>query len=309
MSPTAPTASDVLEGTGPTAPRPGGRLPLVRIALRQYWIPLVILAAVFAQTAAVVAYHYGGWADAVALRAHVGSHAYHFGRYADDAHNKTAKLISDNASVVFRPALYAAALAGLLTAREWESRRVTLALTQSLTPQRWFTARWATLATLCTLLTAPLVVLYQRSATHAYRLDLLVHGADQQTAYFTVGPVTLAYVVLGVAAGAFTGTVLRRSWLAVVAAPALTWLLVAVLVRSRLVLLADFPLFSKVHGFHPGGVLGLQFDDLLPQDSYLVNSLDSGDYWGYQIASGVLVLALAALLAVATLRVLRRRTA
>lgn len=67
----------------------------------------------------------------------------------------------------------------------------------------------------------PLVVLYQRSAVHAYRLDLLVHGADQQTAYFTVGPVTLASVVLGVAVGACTGTLLRRSWPAVVAATAL----------------------------------------------------------------------------------------
>ncbi|MGW1586997.1 hypothetical protein [Streptomyces sp. NPDC002386] len=303
MSPAPAIAS------GLKSPLPGGRLPLVRTALRQYWIPLAILLVLAARTGAELVYHYDGWADAVALRDHVGSHAYHFGRYVDDAHNKTAKLLSDNSSIVFRPALWSAALAGLLTAREWESRLVTLVLTQSVTPRRWFTTRWATLAALLVLLTLPLVVLYQRSAVHAYRLDLLVHGADQQTAYFTVGPVTLAYVVLGVAAGAWTGTVLRRSWLAVVAAPALTWLLAALLVRSRAVLLADPWIFSKVHGFHPGGVLGLQFDDLLPQDSYLINSLDSGDYWGYQIASSVLVLALAALLVAAALRVLRRRTA
>lgn len=143
----------------------------------------------------------------------------------------------------------------------------------------------------------------------AFRLDLLTYGADRQTAYYTIGPVTVAYVLLGVAAGALAGTLLRRAWTALVAAPALTWLLAALLVRSRAVLLLDFTLFSKVHGYHPGGLLGLQFYDALPQDSYLVNSLDPGDYWGYQVASSVLVLVLAALLALAALRVVRQRTA
>ncbi|MFD8308497.1 hypothetical protein ACFV29_40190 [Streptomyces sp. NPDC059690] len=214
---------------------------------------------------------------------HVGSHVYHFGRYVDDAHSKTAQLISDGSSIVFRPALYAAALVGLLTGREWDSRRTSLVLTQSVSPRR--------------------------SAVHAYRLDVLVHGADRQSAYFTVGPVTLAYVVLGVAAGAFTGTWLRSSWQALVTVPVLTWLLAAVLVRSRAVLLADPWIFSQVHGMHPGGVLGLQFYDLLPQDSYLLNSLTPSDYWGYQIASSALSLALAALLGHGALRILHRRLA
>jgi hypothetical protein len=293
----------------PALRRTALRLPLARTLIRQIRIPLALLLLLDLGTCLQLAYHYTGWADAVALRNHVGSHAYHFARYADDAHNKTVKLLSDNSSVVFRPALYAAAFAGVLTAGEWQTRRVTLALAQSVTPRRWFTARWATLAALLALLALPLVVLYQRSAVHAARLDLLVHGADQQTAYFTVGPLTVAYVVLGVAAGAFTGMLLRRTWLAVIAAPILTWLLVAVLVRSRAVLLLDFPLLSKVHGFHPGGLLGLQFDDLLPQDSYLLDSLDMGDYWGYQIAYSLLVLALAVLLVHGALRILRRRTA
>ncbi|WP_220292144.1 hypothetical protein [Streptomyces sp. MBT84] len=47
----------------------------------------------------------------------------------------------------------------------------------------------------------------------------------------------------------------------------------------------------------------------MPEDSYLINSLDPGDYWGYQIASSVLVLALAALFGQAALRVVRHRTA
>ncbi|MFJ4812739.1 hypothetical protein [Streptomyces longwoodensis] len=295
---------------GPTAPpAAGSRLQLAGLLIRQLRVPLALWLLLVLGTSVKLAYHYQGWADAVALRDHVGSHAYHFGRYVDDAHNKTAKLISDGSPLVFRPALYAAALAGLLTGREWDSRRLTLVLTQSVKPRRWFTTRWAVLGGLLVLLTVPLVVLYQHSASHAYRLDLLVHGADQQSAYFTIGPVTLAYVMLGVAAGAFTGTWLRSSWRALVAAPVLTWLLAALLVRSRAVLLVDFPLFSQVHGMHPGGLVGLQFYDLLPQDSYVLDSLHAGDYWGYQIASSVLVLALAALLLHGSLRILRRRLA
>lgn len=290
-------------------PQATPRLPLVRIILRQMRIPLALILVLVLSISARLANHYGYWADAITLRHAVGSHAYHFGRYLDDAHNMTARLLSDNKSIVFRPALYAAVLTGLLTAREWESRRVTLVLAQSVSPRRWFTTRWCTLAAVFVLLTLPLVVLYERSAVHAWRLDLLVHGWEQSVAFFTIGPITLAYVVLGVAAGAYTGTLLRRSWLTVVAAPALTWLLAAILVRSRAVLLLDFPLFSKVQGFHPGGLLGLQFDDLLPQDSYLLNSLDGSDYWGYQAASSILVLALSALLVHGALRVVRSRTA
>ncbi|MGW5370336.1 hypothetical protein ACWER6_22975 [Streptomyces sp. NPDC004009] len=69
----------------------------------------------------------------------------------------------------------------------------------------------------------------------------LTYGAERQNAYYTIGPVTVAYVVLGTAAGAMAGTLLRRTWLALVAGPALAWISAAVLVRSRAVLLLDFP--------------------------------------------------------------------
>lgn len=114
---------------------------------------------------------------------------------------------------------------------------------------------------------------------------------------------------LGVAAGALTGTCLRRLWPTLVAAPLLTWPVAAVLVRSRAMLLLDLPVLSKVDGFHPGGVFGLMFYDALPQDAYLTNTLTPGDYWPYQLASSALVLAVAALLTLAALRVIRRRTA
>ncbi|MGW0937706.1 hypothetical protein [Streptomyces sp. NPDC002666] len=292
-----------------TSRRPGPRMPLVRIALRQYWIPALILLLMAARTGATQLAHYGRWAEAVALRDHVGNHAYHFARYAYDAHNNTAKLLADGTALALRPALLAAVVAGVLTAREWETRRAVLALTQSVTPRRWFTVRWATLAVIMVAVTLPLVSIYRTSAVHAFHLDLLTHGIDRQTAYYTIGPVTLAYVLLGIAAGALTGTLLRRTLPTLVAAPLLTWLVIAVVVRSRAVLLLDFPLFSKVDGFHGGGLLGLQFYDVLPQDSYLINSLTEKDYWGYQIASSILALAAAALLVAAALRILRRRMA
>ncbi|MEV6261216.1 hypothetical protein AB0M42_10760 [Streptomyces sp. NPDC051784] len=285
------------------------RLPLLRLALRQYRLVAALVLLLALRVAAPIVYHYGGWADAVALRERVGSKAYHFESFVSDAHTMTARLLSDGSSLAFQPALLAAVVAGVLTAREWETRRVVLALTQSVTPTRWFGVRWATVAAVFVVLTLPLVMLYHRSAEYGIRHDLLVHGSDWSTAAFTIGPATVAYTVLGVAAGAYVGTLTRRTWAALIAAPALTWLAAAVLVRSRLVLLVDFPVFSKVHGLHPGGILGLQFYDALPQDSYLLNSLESGDYWGYQLASGALALAVAALLAWAALRTLRRRVA
>ncbi|WP_328719719.1 hypothetical protein OHT52_09655 [Streptomyces sp. NBC_00247] len=294
----------------PAGPARAGRaLPLVLIAVRQYrWVALVVLLLA-ARVCAAILYHYGSWADAIALRDHVGSQAYHFGRYADDAHHVTEQLVNDGSSLAFQPALLAALVTAVLTAREWETRRVVLALTQSVTPRRWFTVRWAVQAAFLAAVTVPAVALYRISAVHGFRLDLLTYGAERQNAFYTIGPVTVAHVLLGVAAGALCGTLLRRTLPALVAAPVLTWLVAGALVRSRAVLLVDFPLFSKVHGFHPGGVVGLQFYDALPQDSYLMNALEPGDYWGFQIASSALVLAAAALLTAAALRVLRRRTA
>lgn len=195
-----------------------------------------------------------------------------------------------------------------MTGREWGSHRVALTLTQSIPARRWFAARWAGLAVLFTVLLVPLVALYRRGAGHAVHLDLLTYGIDRQTAFFTIGPVTVAYVLLGIAAGALAGTALRNAWLALVAAPAATWLITAALVRSRAALLLDVPAWSHVHGMHSGGILGLQFYDVLPQDTYLVDSLRPADYWPYQIAESALVIAVAALLTWAALRTVRRRT-
>ncbi|MET7677013.1 hypothetical protein [Streptomyces seoulensis] len=293
----------------PTTPRPGSLRPLAGIALRQYWVPGAILLLLALRIGVQIVYHYHGWADAVALRNHVGSQAYHFGRYTDDAHTMTAKLMDGGAMLAFQPALCAALLTGVLTAREWETRRVVLALTQTVTPRRWFGVRWATLAAVFVVLTVPLVALYRMSAGHALGLDLLTYGAERQNAYYTIGPVTVAYVLLGVAAGALTGTYLRRLWPTLVAAPLLTWLVAAVLVRSRAMLLLDLPVLAKVPEFHSGGVFGLMFYDALPQDALLTNILVTGDYWPYQLASSALVLVVAALLTLAAFRVIRRRTA
>ncbi|MDF6044858.1 hypothetical protein LRD69_22465 [Streptomyces sp. JH14] len=288
--------------------RPAGRLPIARLAARQLrWLALVLLLPV-GEIAATLLHRYSEWSDAESARARVGNYAYHFTDVPYNAHTLTDRLFADGQFVAFVPALCAAALTAILTAREWESRRVAVTLTQSVSPIRWFTVHWGVQAALTLALTMPLVVLYRLNAAHAYHEDLLVHGAYQATLYFIVGPVTLAYVLLGVAAGAFVGTALRRTLPALLAAPALLWLLVGVLVRARLAALLDYPVFSETHGFHAGGVLGLQFFHLLPKDDYLVNSLTPGDYWPYQLAQTALVLALTAALAHSALRIVRRRT-
>ncbi len=284
-------------------------LPIARIALRQFW-PLAVLFLLFAVgMAALLTHHYQDWADAVALRERIGSRAYHFAFRSNHAQAMTLRLLDDGHRLALLPALYAALAGGLLTGREWETRRIVLALGQSVSPVRWFVVRWTVLAALISVPLILVVALYRFSVVHAVDLDLLTYGIDRQTAYFTLGPVTVAYVLLGVAAGALAGTVLRNLLAAAVAGPALTWLLVAVLVRSRAVLLLDFPAWSKVDGYHSGGVLGLQFYDLLPQDSHLVDSLARGDYWPYQLAESVVVIGTAVLLVLAAFRVLHRRTA
>lgn len=285
------------------------RWPLARIVTRQLYPAALVLLMSAAGTAAVLVARYRQWSQAEGLRAHVGNHAYHFTPYPYDAHTMTERLLADGTRIAFLPALLAAVLAAVATAREWESRRFALTLAQSVPPARWFTARWTGLAVMLGGLLLPLVVLYRLNVLHAVHGDLLTHGIDRQTAYLTTGPVTVAYVLLGIAAGALVGMLLRRTLPAAVAAPALTWLLAALLVRSRAALLLDFPAWSKVHGFHPGGVLGLQLYGAGPQDSYLVGSLRTGDYWPYQLAETALVLALAALLLLAALRILHRRVA
>lgn len=294
-----------------TKSRPRGeRWPLTRIVVRQMWpAALLLLLLAFLYIGAALLIHYSDWSDAVRLRARVGQESYEFGRHVGDAHVLTARLLQDGARLAFQPALYAAVLSGVMTGREWQSRRFALTLAQSVPARRWFAARWAALAVITSVPVLALVWLYRRSAVHAVHLDLLTHGIDRQTAYFTIGPVTVAYVLLGVAAGALAGTVLRRTLPALLAAPALTWLLTALLVRSRAALLVDFPAWSQVKGWHAGGVLGLQFYQVLPQDTFLVDSLTPGDYWPYQVADSAVVLAVAAVLTWAALRVLRRRTA
>lgn len=300
-------ATDIVTSTK-SRPR-GERWPLTRIVSRQMWPVAALLLLVALRIGGYLVFHYFGWSHAVDLRARIGKQEYDFGRHPGDAHVRTAQLLQDGARLAFQPALYAAALTGVVTGREWQSRRVALTLAQSVSARRWFAARWAGLAAVVLVLVLPLVVLYRHSTVHAVHLDLLTHGIDRHTAYFTIGPVTVAYVLLGVAAGALTGTVLRRTVPALIAAPALTWLLTALLVRSRVALLIDFPAWSRVSGWHAGGVLGLQFYDVLPQDTFLVDSLKPGDYWPYQIAQSAVVLAVAAVLTWAALRVLRRRTA
>ena len=278
----------------------GERWPLARTVTRMYRLPALLLALMTMGIAALLVYRYHAWAGDVALHDRVGD--YSFARLVTDSFSANGDRIA------FLPALCAAFLTGLTTGQEWQTRRMVLTLGQSVTPQRWFTVRWSLLAALFTALLLPLVVLYRLNVTHADHLGLLSPGAETQSIIHTVGPATLAYVILGIAAGALAGTVLRSTWSAAVAGPVLTWILAALLVRSRAALLLDIPALSKVHGMHSGGVLGLQFDSLLPTDSYLQNALSRSDYWPYQLAESALVLVLAALLALAAFRVLRRRT-
>lgn len=294
--------------------RPGGTRtfrglwPLTRTVMRMYRPLAAVLLLIALGVFATLLHRYYGWAGALAQREHAGDQAYYFSSLIIGAHDYTDSLFADGSHIAFLPAICAAAVSGLTTGQEWQSRRAALVLTQSISPRRWFALRWSLLTALFGVLLLPVLVLYRLNVTHALHLGLLSAGDEPRTASLTVGPVTLAYVVLGIAAGALAGTLLRNAWYAAIAGPVATWVLAASLVRFRVALLLDVPAFSKVSGMHSGGILGLQTYGLLPTDSYLLNSLAESDYWPYQLAQSALVLAAAALLVLAALRVLRRRT-
>ena len=284
----------------PEARTTGEHWPLARTVARIYRRPALVLLLAITGISALLVYRYHGWAGDVALRERVGAYSFGFLRINSFS--------TYGGRIAFLPALFAALLAGRATGEEWQARLTVLTLGQSISPRRWFGVRWSMLAALLTVLVLPLVVLYRLNVARADHLGLLSPGDQAQTIILTVGPVTLAYVVLGVAAGALAGTVLRNTWSGALAGAALTWVLTALLVRSRAALLLDFPALSKVHGTAPGGFLGMQFYGLLPCDSLLQNSLSRADYWPYQLAQSAVTLAVAALLALLAFRVLRRHT-
>lgn len=120
------------------------------------------------------------------------------------------------------PCLIGAFVAGPLVGRELETGTYKLGWTQSVSPARWLADRLL----VCTALVAvgtTLVVALQRWAwtTGPERADTRAPWYERAM-YGSVGPVALAYALLGLAVGALAGILLRRTLPAIGAAVAVT---------------------------------------------------------------------------------------
>ncbi|WP_406331139.1 ABC transporter permease [Streptomyces sp. NBC_00203] len=111
--------------------------------------------------------------------------------------------------VSFLPLLVAAWAGATLTSRELENGTAQLAWTQSVTPARWLAAKLAVPAALLTAGTSLLVLLHHLLWAEGRRADLL--GWNDILVFQANGPTTVALTLFGLAAGALTGLLLRRS--------------------------------------------------------------------------------------------------
>ncbi|GGT19708.1 hypothetical protein GCM10010271_23380 [Streptomyces kurssanovii] len=238
-------------------------------------------------------------------------------------------------ALLLLPLVAAAFVAGPLIAREFQSGTWRLALTQSVTPVRWFTTKLAVAAVVVLCGTVALVLAYRAAwdpvaGTH----DL---GWPDRGVFEATGPVLVAYGLLAVAVGGLVGQWIRRTLPAMSAAGLVTGTVMLVLGSLRWqwipvkTLTGPFP--SDPLRLAPEAFLtesGFLTADggRLPHDACWQRTHDLGDcpadlnitgrfadyhpyahYWQTQLVETGIVLALAAVAAYAAIRIFRRRHA
>ncbi|MGX6742209.1 ABC transporter permease [Streptomyces xantholiticus] len=114
------------------------------------------------------------------------------------------------------PLLVAAVVAGPMVARELESGTYKLVWSQSVHPARWFAAKVALPAVAVGVVTIGLIGLFRvlwGPAAGDYRLSW-----HERQVFLVLGPTLLAYGLLAVTVGALTGLLVRRTMVAMSAA-------------------------------------------------------------------------------------------
>ncbi|MEU7035016.1 ABC transporter permease subunit [Streptomyces sp. NPDC046237] len=237
--------------------------------------------------------------------------------------------------MVLLPVLVGAFVAGPLIARELESGTYRLALTQSVTPVRWFRAKLLTASAAALAATLALMAVY-RIGWGRVSGTWQLHWSDRGP-YEATGTVLVAYVLLAVAVGALLGQLIRRTVVAMAATGLVTGLVLAVLGALRW----DFLPVRTITG--PPVVDGTML--MMPEDGLIMDQglMDStgartpgwfcdpeavpatqcrvdmtvtaeyldyhpeSHFWPTQLIETGIVVALAALTLLVALRVLRRR--
>ncbi|WP_236241457.1 ABC transporter permease [Streptomyces sp. CC228A] len=241
-------------------------------------------------------------------------------------------------SLLFLPALLGAFVAGPLVARELESGTYRLAWTQSVSPRRWLATRTAAAAAVAVVLSALLIGTFQLGgASVGFRS--LAHWPERGT-YESSGPVLVAYCLLGVAVGVLVGLLVRRTVPAMAVAGGASALVVLLFGSFRWDLWPHKVLSGAGTG-REGGWASLPPDTFVLRSGYVTEDgarlpydscwdLQTGHdacppelgvtswfieyhppsaFWPVQLTETALILALAAAVAAAAFRVLRRHHA
>ncbi|MDX3075116.1 ABC transporter permease [Streptomyces sp. NPDC088354] len=236
-------------------------------------------------------------------------------------------------AILLLPPVVAAFAGGALIGRELENGTAALAWTQSVSPARWLAAKLAVPALALTAGMTVLTLLFRWVWTSG--TSDAAPGWYEKDVFFAGGPVGLAYVLLGLALGALSGLLMRRTLSGLGFAFFATVLVHFTLVtfRSRLwpttrwtgfeaarlpasadrievglVTAAGKPLSGTQCNMDVPREFEQCLRDMGAADAYAVVH-PASHYWPLQFVESGIVLAVAALACVAAFGLLRRRAA
>lgn len=192
-----------------------------RAMLRLHRPALFLWTGVVLAALALMVWGYGWLADpAAAAYQHLKACDYACS-YDQDAYLAYKDVLRYASYVVtFLPLLVAAWAGATLTSRELENGTAQLVWTQSVTPARWLAAKLLAPAALLTAGASLLVLLHHLLWAEGRRADVL--GWNDILVFQANGPTTVALTLFGLAAGALTGLLLRRSLAALAVTVAVT---------------------------------------------------------------------------------------
>ena len=278
-----------------------------------FWLALVAVAAVatlwmygWGADAAFAEFVRKGCADGVG-NSGCDFNGPAYARYA------TANTVSGGL-ITFGPLLTALWAGTALIARELENGTARLAWTQSVSPARWLAAKLAVPAALLTAGTLLLVLLH-RLAWDAHTELFRGRGPRQwqdTTNYVANGTLAPAYALLGLAVGALTGLLVRRS-LAASVGTFLAFLALQSAITSLRPYLWPVETPNSENGFpdYLGAIIGAGAEAVTGHDvvGFYRDHHPASHFWPLQLMETGIVLTVAATATATAFWLLRRRTA
>ncbi|MFE4589352.1 hypothetical protein [Streptomyces laurentii] len=226
------------------------------------------------------------------------------------------------------PAVVAGYLAGPLVARELETGTYKLAWTQSASPARWLAARLAAPAAFVTVLVMIVTLVFRWSWSGGVADDFPTFVYEPTIYVSLPGPVPVATVLCGLAIGALTGLLIRRTLPALLTSTLVTGGVIVTFLSYRHALWPTETLTGQAALRLPARTWVVEQGMLTPsgQKISMADCNWDGDcltrqggvtdyaevhpqshFWPLQLVEAGILLALAALVVLAAFRVLRSR--